>query len=204
MGGGLGRTPMIGKVIREFLPKADLLPYVEAIVSVYNLLGRRDNKYKARIKITVHETGMDEIRDAVEARFADMRRGFRRRRPGAAGRDRGSLRAAGYVRRRADAFDAALAANPAFRSWVDTNLDRAQEPGLRHRLGLAEAARRDARRRDGRPDAADRRSRRALRPRRTARSATSRTSSCRMCARPTCRRFMRPCAQQVSRRPISA
>ncbi|MDJ0640249.1 MAG: nitrite/sulfite reductase, partial [Paracoccaceae bacterium] len=52
VGGGLGRTPMIGKVIREFVAQADLLPYLEAIVSVYNVLGRRDNKYKARIKIT--------------------------------------------------------------------------------------------------------------------------------------------------------
>ena len=58
VGGGLGRTPMIGKVLRDFLPKADLLPYLEAILQVYNLLGRRDNKYKARIKITVHETGI--------------------------------------------------------------------------------------------------------------------------------------------------
>jgi sulfite reductase (NADPH) hemoprotein beta-component len=59
VGGGLGRTPMLGKVIRDFLPAADLLPYLEAIVAVYNLLGRRDNKYKARIKITVHEHGID-------------------------------------------------------------------------------------------------------------------------------------------------
>jgi sulfite reductase (NADPH) hemoprotein beta-component len=76
VGGGLGRAPMIGKVIREFLPKADLLPYVEAIVSVYNLLGRRDNKYKARIKITVHEHGIDEIRKLVEARFVELRPEF--------------------------------------------------------------------------------------------------------------------------------
>ena len=55
VGGGLGRTPMIGKVVRDFLPEADLLPYLEAVVSVWNLLGRRDNKYKSRIKITVHE-----------------------------------------------------------------------------------------------------------------------------------------------------
>ena len=70
VGGGLGRTPMIGKVIREFITPADLLPYLEAIVSVWNLLGRRDNKYKARIKITVHEHGIDKIRALVEERFA--------------------------------------------------------------------------------------------------------------------------------------
>ena len=60
VGGGLGRTPMIGKVLRDFLPEEDLLPYLEAMVSVWNLLGRRDNKYKARIKITVHEHGIDD------------------------------------------------------------------------------------------------------------------------------------------------
>ncbi len=73
IGGGLGRTPMIGKTVREFLPVADLLPYCEAIVSVYNRLGRRDNKFKARLKITVHENGIEAIRDAVEARFAEVR-----------------------------------------------------------------------------------------------------------------------------------
>ncbi len=69
VGGGLGRTPMIGKTVREFLPKADLLPYLEAILQVYNLSGRRDNKYKARIKILVHETGLDEIRARIEEAF---------------------------------------------------------------------------------------------------------------------------------------
>ncbi len=69
VGGGLGRTPMIGKTIREFLPKADLLPYLEAILQVYNLNGRRDNKYKARIKILVHETGIDELKEMVEEVF---------------------------------------------------------------------------------------------------------------------------------------
>jgi len=69
VGGGLGRTPMIGKVMRDFLPKDDLLPYLEAILRVYNLHGRRDNKYKARIKILVHETGIDDMRAQVEAEF---------------------------------------------------------------------------------------------------------------------------------------
>ena len=69
LGGGLGRTPMIGKVVREFLPKADLLAYLEAILQVYNLSGRRDNKYKARIKILVHETGLDALRERIEEAF---------------------------------------------------------------------------------------------------------------------------------------
>lgn len=73
IGGGLGRTPIIGKVVREFLPKADLIPYLEAILQVYNLAGRRDNKYKARLKILVNETGLDEMRRLIEARFAEKR-----------------------------------------------------------------------------------------------------------------------------------
>jgi sulfite reductase (NADPH) hemoprotein beta-component len=70
VGGGMGRTPMIGKTFRDFLPKAHLLPYLEAILRVYNLRGRRDNKYKARIKILVHEEGFEAVRAEVEADFA--------------------------------------------------------------------------------------------------------------------------------------
>ncbi|MBO6521928.1 MAG: nitrite/sulfite reductase [Rhodospirillales bacterium] len=73
VGGGLGRTPMIGRTIREFLPKDYLLSYLEAILRVYNMLGRRDNKYKARIKILVHETGIDELREMVEAEWENMK-----------------------------------------------------------------------------------------------------------------------------------
>ena len=76
VGGGLGRTPMIGKVVRDFLPKQDLLPFIEAILRVYNLSGRRDNKYKARIKILVHETGLDELRERIEAEFSARRQAF--------------------------------------------------------------------------------------------------------------------------------
>jgi sulfite reductase (NADPH) hemoprotein beta-component len=75
VGGGLGRTPMIGHNIRDFLPAEDLLSYVEAILRVYNLFGRRDNKYKARIKILVHETGADEIRRQVEEEWHRIRHG---------------------------------------------------------------------------------------------------------------------------------
>ncbi|MEN9895893.1 MAG: hypothetical protein RIR97_1745 [Pseudomonadota bacterium] len=73
VGGGQGRTPMIAKKIRDFLPEADLLSYTTAIMRVYNLHGRRDNKYKARIKILVHETGADELARQVEAEFAELR-----------------------------------------------------------------------------------------------------------------------------------
>ena len=66
VGGGLGRTPVIGQVIRPFLEKKDLLSYLEAIVRIYNLFGRRDNKYKARIKILVKEAGLDKVTELVE------------------------------------------------------------------------------------------------------------------------------------------
>ena len=70
VGGGLGRTPMIGRKVRDFLPERDLLGYVEAILRVYNMEGRRDNKFKARIKILVHEKGLEALREEIEAEFA--------------------------------------------------------------------------------------------------------------------------------------
>ncbi|WP_313526903.1 nitrite/sulfite reductase [Shinella sp.] len=73
VGGGQGRTPMIAKKIRDFLPEEDLLSYTTAIMRVYNLHGRRDNKYKARIKILVHETGAEELARQVEVEFAALK-----------------------------------------------------------------------------------------------------------------------------------
>lgn len=73
VGGGMGRTPMIAPVIRDFLPKADFLAYMEACLRVYNRHGRRDNLYKARIKILVHEIGADEYRRQVEEEFLHTR-----------------------------------------------------------------------------------------------------------------------------------
>ncbi len=122
VGGGLGRTPMIGKVLRDFLPRADLLPYIESVMQVYNVLGRRDNKYKARIKITVHENGIEKIREMVEERFVLQRAAF-------GGFDQElltELEAAFeppvYISAPFDDFNAAYRTDPAFRSFVDTNL----------------------------------------------------------------------------------
>jgi sulfite reductase (NADPH) hemoprotein beta-component len=70
VGGGQGRTPLVGITVRDFLPEAELLPYLEAIMRVYNLYGRRDNKFKARIKILVHELGQEEFKRQVEAEYA--------------------------------------------------------------------------------------------------------------------------------------
>ncbi|SMX30782.1 nitrite/sulfite reductase [Octadecabacter ascidiaceicola] len=129
VGGGLGRTPMIGKVLHDFLPEADLLPFIEATVSVWNRLGRRDNKYKARIKITVHEHGIEEIRRLVDERFAEIRPTFN-------GVDQEVLReieaqfaAPEFRTDGVDDYDIAYADNPLFRSWADTNLSEHRADG---------------------------------------------------------------------------
>ena len=122
VGGGLGRTPLIGQVLRDFLPRADLLPYVESILAAYNAAGRRDNKYKARLKITVLEGGLDAFRAAVEAEFPARRAAF-------TGVDQALLTDitdffAPPAFRDADEglLDAARAVDPVFRAWTDTNL----------------------------------------------------------------------------------
>ncbi len=120
IGGGLGRTPMIGKVIKDFLPMADLLPYVESIVSVYNLLGRRDNKYKARIKITVHEHGIERISKLVQEEFET-------RRPLFSGIDQAQLAKIEAMFTSPDftqapVYKQAPILEPGFRCWLDTNV----------------------------------------------------------------------------------
>ena len=115
IGGGLGRTPLLGQVVRDFLPEEDLLPYVEAIIATYNLSGRRDNKYKARIKITVLERGLDTMRAEIEEEFLARRRDFH-------GADREAL-AIFKDRFRAPSF------RNAFRSWTDTNLHQHRVDG---------------------------------------------------------------------------
>jgi sulfite reductase (NADPH) hemoprotein beta-component len=118
IGGGLGRTPMLGKTVREFLPKADLLPYLEAILQVYNLLGRRDNKYKARLKFLVHEESLEVVRARIEAAFEANRRTMRPVNP--------QLLAEIEAAFAPPAFEAAAAVPPlvsaGLRAWVDTNV----------------------------------------------------------------------------------
>ncbi len=122
VGGGLGRTPMIGQVIREFLPQEDLLPYLEAIVSVYNVLGRRDNKYKARIKITVAENGLDEFRARVDSHFEQIRTRFGGFDQELLGEIEQFFVSPEFRTASLDKYDIARAESPAFRAWTDTNL----------------------------------------------------------------------------------
>ncbi|MBS0573826.1 MAG: nitrite/sulfite reductase [Proteobacteria bacterium] len=129
VGGGLGRTPMIGQVIRPFLKKEDLLPYLEAIVSTYNVMGRRDNKFKARIKITVFENGIEAFRDAVEARFEQVRREFGGTDQKVLAEIEGQFAPPAFRTAPVTGYDEARAADPAFRSWTDTNLTAHRAPG---------------------------------------------------------------------------
>ncbi|RMH42135.1 MAG: nitrite/sulfite reductase [Alphaproteobacteria bacterium] len=122
VGGGLGRSPMIGKVLRDFVGGADLLPYLEAVVAAWNLVGRRDNKYKARIKFTVHELGLDAFRDLVEAEFARRRPSFEGADQALLARIRTQFAPPDLVSMPTEPFDRAMATDPAFRAWVATNV----------------------------------------------------------------------------------
>ncbi|NOR30686.1 MAG: nitrite/sulfite reductase [Sulfitobacter sp.] len=129
VGGGLGRTPMIGKVLYDFVASEDLLPTLEAIVSVYNLLGRRDNKYKARIKITVHENGIDDIRARVDARYALIRPQFTGVDQQMLARIEADFAQPTFKTAPLGAYTAAYDSDPVFRSWADTNLADHHAPG---------------------------------------------------------------------------
>ena len=131
VGGGQGRTPMIAKKLRDFLPERELLGYCAAILRVYNLEGRRDNKYKARIKILVHEKGVEEIAAAIEAEYA-----ARPQSSAELGAEELARIAAYFA---APAFDdlpavskvleIASAANPALRRFVARNVSAHKQPG---------------------------------------------------------------------------
>ena len=128
VGGGLGRTPMVGKVVRDFLPKADLLPYLEAILQVYNLSGRRDNKYKARIKILVHETGLDEIREKIEAAFVRQKRDFAGVPADLVAQIDDAFAPPLFDNTRSLAYEQALGADPLLRSFAETNVAEHKNP----------------------------------------------------------------------------
>ncbi len=131
VGGGLGRTPFIGSVIREFLPAADLLTYLNAILRVYNLEGRRDNLYKARIKILVSAMGIDAFRERVESDWAQSRHvddSF-------TDADIAALKAqfpeAPHLGGAADGKPDQVFGNPLFNQWYQTNTRAHRDPGRR-------------------------------------------------------------------------
>lgn len=127
IGGGLGRTPMIGKVLNPFLPKQELLPYLEAVLSVYNQYGRRDNKYKARIKVTIHENGIDTIRGEVEERYQALRSGFKGADQVLLSQIEKEFAPPIYIKEKTNLYDKAYFSDGVFRSWCDTNLAEHKE-----------------------------------------------------------------------------
>jgi sulfite reductase (NADPH) hemoprotein beta-component len=132
-GGGLGRTPVIGQVIREFLPWQHLLTYLDAIMRVYNLEGRRDNKYKARIKILVKELGADVFRDKVETLWQQSKDGPATLTREEVERCRGFFTDPDYavLADRDDAVSARLSSDLLFNHWMERNVATHKIPGYR-------------------------------------------------------------------------
>ncbi len=132
VGGGLGRTPVIGQVVRPYLEKQHLLSYLEAILRVYNLNGRRDNKYKARIKILVRETGLEAFTHMVETEWKAIKRGMELT------EDRINEVKSHFAEpdysttAKADqSHEQHLASNPAFALWFKHNTVTHKKPGYR-------------------------------------------------------------------------
>ncbi|MEO1701243.1 MAG: nitrite/sulfite reductase [Pseudomonadota bacterium] len=128
VGGGLGRTPMVGKTVRAFLPKEDLLPYLEAILRVYNLHGRRDNKYKARIKILVHETGLDEIKAMIEEAFIEQKAKFKGAPEGLMEKLEAAFAPPVFNNTQSLTFEKGVSNDPVFASFVETNVTEHKNP----------------------------------------------------------------------------
>ena len=128
-GGGLGRTPIIGQVVRDFLPREHLLSYLEAILRVYNLEGRRDNLTKARIKILVKSLGIEEFKRRVEAEWALIRDGGLKLSDAEVARVRGYFQAPTY--RILDDTDPAKDQDAAFRAWYRYNTAQHKVSGYR-------------------------------------------------------------------------
>ncbi|MCP3907765.1 MAG: nitrite/sulfite reductase [Oceanicoccus sp.] len=133
VGGGLGRTPVIATEIVDFLPKQHLITYLEAILRVYNQLGRRDNKYKARIKILVRAMGIEAFREKVEQEWATIKDGPSTLTEAEFDRAKSFFHSPDYASIDDNAAEASLAEqaaqNPAFANWLKRNVDAHQAPG---------------------------------------------------------------------------
>lgn len=131
VGGGLGRSPFVGKLIREWVAEEDFVAYLEAILRVYNQYGRRDNIYKARIKILVHELGQEKFTAEVEEEFARLRGPKYRLDPELVAEIRKRFGAPAFETLPAvsDSFEKAKAQNAAFARWVGVNVAAHKAPG---------------------------------------------------------------------------
>ncbi|HZV62219.1 MAG TPA: nitrite/sulfite reductase [Methylophilaceae bacterium] len=133
VGGGLGRTPILGQVIREHLEWQHILTYCEAIIRVYNLYGRRDNIFKARIKILVKALGIDEFRRQVEAEWLHLKDSPNTITESELARVAKHFDPMPYETLPAHnaSFDSAVASNPAFAAWVKRCVHPHKIPGYR-------------------------------------------------------------------------
>ncbi len=131
VGGGQGRTPMIGKTIRKFLPKEHLLSYLEAVLRTYNQLGRRDNLFKARIKILVHEVGPERFAEMVEEEWRRIKDGVLRLPADEIERIKAYFQPPPYEDLDAHVLEFAQKRlqDDAFARWVHTNVAAHKRPG---------------------------------------------------------------------------
>jgi len=134
-GGGLGRTPMVGSLLREDLPPAEMLNYLEAVLRIYNLHGRRDNKYKARIKILVKAMCVEAFRAAVETEWENLRGGPNTLTEAALADVAGHFTAPPYATldplEEHRAAQEAADRNPIFAAWMRRNTRDHRQPGYR-------------------------------------------------------------------------
>jgi sulfite reductase (NADPH) hemoprotein beta-component len=130
VGGGLGRTPIRGQIVREFLPWQDILTYCEAILRVYNRAGRRDNAYNARIKILVQSVGVEAFAEQVEAEWAHLKDGPAKLTQAEFDRVAAHFTAPAYEKVVDDGnFGAKLLAEKPFAKWVERNTAAHKVPG---------------------------------------------------------------------------
>ncbi len=129
VGGGLGRQPIIGQVIRDFLPLPDLLSYLEAVLRVYNRYGRRDNIHKARIKVLVKSVGIERFREQVEAEWQAARDYAPRLEASEVDRVRSYFVPPAYES--LQNIDAAAGRTPEFQAWYRYNTREHKVPGYR-------------------------------------------------------------------------
>ncbi len=130
VGGGLGRTPFIAKTIKPFLPKRDVLSYVEAVLRLYNQYGRRDNIYKARIKILVHDKGAEAFAREVEAEWQSIRDGSLALDPAVAADIAARFEYPDYMALDDDPPELASArAEPGFAAWFNNSVTNHKIPG---------------------------------------------------------------------------
>ncbi len=211
VGGGMGRTPIIGTLANGFVPWQQLLVFIEAIVRVYNRYGRRDNVYKARIKILVKAEGA-RFFEAVNAEFANI---LERDVDGAAhlitqaelDRVSASFTTPAGVRAQSEPGpDAKYSGDDsrAFTRWLERNVHAHRVSGYRAVDAVAQARRAGAGRHHRRADGRRGRPGRSLQPRRTARHASSRTWCCRGCRPASCSRSGKRPAAAALPRPTSA